>query len=89
MTGGLYFDGQGTRQAYVTVEPFQETSEWDTTYTYWTWEPVMNFDDGSNYSLCTTFFNEDDFRSLINMAWDVADDFVNLANQFARNWQDY
>ena len=89
MTGGLYFDGQATRQAYVTVEPFQETSEWDTTYTYWTWEPVMNFDDGSNYSLCTTFFNEDDFRSLINMAWDVADDFVNLANQFARNWQDY
>ena len=89
MTGGLYFDGQATRQAYVTVEPFQETSEWDTSYTYWTWEPVMNFDDGSNYSLCTTFFNEDDFRSLINMAWDVADDFVNLANQFARNWQDY
>lgn len=89
MTGGLYFDGQATRQAYVTVEPFQETSEWDTTYTYWTWEPVMNFEDGSNYSLCTTFFNEDDFRSLINMAWDVADDFVNLANQFARNWQDY
>ncbi len=89
MTGGLYFDGQATRQAYVTVEPFQETSEWDATYTYWTWEPVMNFDDGSNYSLCTTFFNEDDFRSLINMAWDVADDFVNLANQFARNWQDY
>lgn len=86
MTGGLYFDGQATRQAYVTVEPFQETSEWDTTYAYWTWEPVMNFEDGSNYSLCTTFFNEDDFKSLINMAWDVADDFVNLANQFARSW---
>lgn len=84
LAGGLYFDGQATRQAYVTIEPFQESNDWDGTY--WTWEPVMNFDDGSNYSLCSTFFNEDDFKSLINMAWDVADDFVNLANQFARSW---
>lgn len=84
LSGGLYFDGQATRQAYVSIEAFQETNYWDETY--WTWEPVMNFDDGSNYSLCSTFFNEDDFRSLINLAWDVADDFLNLANQIDRDW---
>lgn len=84
LSGGLYFDGQATRQAYVTVEAFQKTDWYG--YAYWNWEPVMIFEDGSNYSLCSTFFNEDDFRSLINMAWDVADDFMNLANQFARNW---
>jgi len=85
LSGGLYFDGQATRQAYVTVEAFQET-DWND-YVYWTWEPVMNFEDGSNYSLFSTFFNEDDFRSLINLAWDVADDFLNLANQIDRDWE--
>ena len=79
ISGGLYLDGQATRQAWVTLEPFLKESYYGN---YWTWNPVMNFSDGSNYSTFSAFFNEDDFMSLINIAWDVVDDFANLAHQF-------
>lgn len=79
ISGGLYLDGQATRQAWVTLEPFLKESYYGN---YWTWDPVMNFSDGSNYSTFSVFFNEDDFMSLINIAWDVVDDFANLAHQF-------
>ena len=92
ISGGLYFDGQKTRQSWVTLEPFQtEDWFWDDVNGYyeqncWAWEPVINFNDGSSYSTFSTFFNEDDFRTLINLAWDVCDDFANLFGQLVRDW---
>ena len=92
INGGLYFDGQKTRQSWVTLEPFQtEDWFWDDVNGYyeqncWTWEPVINFNDGSSYSTFSAFFNEDDFRTLINLAWDVCDDFANLFGQLVRDW---
>lgn len=84
MTGGLYFDGQATKQAWVTMEPFQYRDWYDEIY--WDWDIVMNFSDGSSYSTFSDFFNEDDFRSLINISWDVMDDFANLLNQLERDF---
>ena len=92
INGGLYFDGQKTRQSWVTLEPFQtEDWFWDDVNGYyeqncWTWEPVINFNDGSSYSTFSAFFNEDDFHTLINLAWDVCDDFANLVRQLVRDW---
>ena len=82
VNGGLYFDGQETKVAWVTLEPFLETDWYGDNY--WIIEPVMNFSDDSNYSTFSSYFNREDFRSLINMAWDVMDDFINLAKQFDR-----
>ena len=92
INGGLYFDGQKTRQSWVTLEPFQtEDWFWDDVNGYyeqncWTWEPVIHFNDGSSYSTFSAFFNEDDFHTLINLAWDVCDDFANLVRQLVRDW---
>lgn len=80
--GGLYFDGRSTRQSWVTLEAFADNG-------YWTYEPVLNFEDGSSYSTFSAFFNEKDFKTLINLAWDVLDDFCNLFVEFERDGEYY
>lgn len=69
----LFYDGNGTKQASVVMEPFEE-KEWN--YSYWTAEPVLKFYDGSSYSTFEAFFNDRDFKTTI-------DAFKSFANKYA------
>lgn len=69
----LFYDNTATRQADVMLEPFAEV-EWGDTY--WDVEPVIQFYDGSSYSTFEAFFNERDFKNVI-------DTFKSLANRYA------
>ncbi|MBQ8672825.1 MAG: hypothetical protein IJ511_02035 [Bacteroides sp.] len=82
---GLYFDGQSTKQCEVKLEAFDDT-EWYDDVPHYSWEPVLSFlQEGTTYSFAS-FFNEDDFHELINLSWDVYDDFGNLVHQFDRDY---
>lgn len=70
----LFYDNTSTKQATVSLEPFIDES-WSGS-TYWTMEPVLNFYDGSSYSTFEAFFNDDDFKSVI-------DTFKTLSNRYA------
>lgn len=70
----LFYDGKSLKQATVKLEPFISES-WGGTI-YWEVEPVLYFYDGSSYSTFEAFFNDKDFKSVI-------DTFKNLANRFA------
>lgn len=60
---GIYFNGGSMRQAKVQLECFEDGyANWK----YWTYEPVLVFDDNSTYSTFTAFFNETSFREVIN-----------------------
>lgn len=82
---GLYFDGKSTQQAYVKLNATVDYTGWDGIQ-YWCVEPWIYFGDGTTYSTFEAFFNEEDFKELINMAWDVYDDAINLSNQFIRKF---
>lgn len=69
----LFYDGTATKQAAIKLEPFLE-DDWG--YTYWNCEPVLYFFDGSSYSAFEAFFNETEFKSVI-------DTFKKLANRYA------
>ncbi|MBQ6210242.1 MAG: hypothetical protein IJK42_10810 [Prevotella sp.] len=70
----IFYDGKNTKQATVTLEPFEDET-WKGR-TYWTAEPVINFYDGTSYSTFEAFFNEKDFKKTI-------DSFKKLANKYA------
>ena len=70
----LFYNGTNVRQATVRLEPFID-EQWGGR-TYWEAEPVIYFFDGSSYSSFEAFFNEKDFRSVI-------DTFKKLANRYA------
>lgn len=74
----LYYDGKSVKQANVKLEPFEKDRYY---YKEWYVEPVIEFYDGSSYSLLTSFFNEDDFSSLINSAKRLADDYRGLVEK--------
>lgn len=70
----LFYDNKTTKHAAVRFEPFIDEM-WNGT-TYWTAEPVIVFFDGSSYSTFSAFFNESDFKTVINS-------FKKLANRYA------
>ena len=72
---GLYFNNGSARQGDVRLEPFAERYG---SYSYWTYEPVICFEDGTSYSTFSAFFNQKDFRSLINQFEKLADEFSDL-----------
>lgn len=82
----VYYDGTNTKQAYISLEPFYEE---DYYYGYngydkygeWICEPVICFEDGTSYSTFATFFDEDDFKSLINTFEKLVKDFEKLAEE--------
>ena len=75
--------GEGFRvvvkQATVKLEPFISES-WGGT-TYWEAEPVLNFYDGSSYSTFEAFFNDKDFKSVIDTFEELADKYAALVNE--------
>lgn len=70
----LFYDNSATKQATIKLEPFTEES-WGG-HTKWITKPVICFYDGSSYSTFEAFFNETDFKKVI-------DSFKNLANKYA------
>lgn len=70
----LFYDNSATKQATIKLEPFTEES-WGG-HTKWISKPVICFYDGSSYSTFEAFFNETDFKKVI-------DSFKSLANKYA------
>ena len=70
----LFYDGKATKQASIKLEPFVDET-WNGK-TWWTVEPVIYFYDGSSYSTFEAFFNETDFKKVI-------DTFKTLSNKYA------
>ena len=74
----LFYDGKSTKQATVTLEAFEEES-WNG-MKYWYMEPMLNFYDGSSYSTFEAFFNDKDFKSVIDAFEKLADNYASLIN---------
>ena len=74
----LFYDGKSTKQATVTLEAFEEES-WNGKK-YWYMEPMLNFYDGSSYSTFDAFFNDKDFKSVIDAFEKLADNYASLIN---------
>ena len=77
----LYFDNTNTKQAKVDFEPFRDEyyNYWNGTTSYeWYYEPVIRFFDGTAYSTFEAYFNETDFKSLINTFNDLLDNYEDL-----------
>ena len=74
----LFYDGKAVKQASVKFEPFAGES-WGG-YQYWDAEPVLYFYDGSSYSTFEAFFNDKDFKSVIDTFKGLADKYAALIN---------
>lgn len=74
----LFYDGKSTKQATVTLEAFEEES-WNG-MKYWYMEPMLNFYDGSSYCTFDAFFNDKDFKSVIDAFEKLADNYASLIN---------
>lgn len=72
---GIYFNGGSMRQAKVQLECFEDGYAYEK---YWTYEPVLVFDDNSTYSTFTAFFNETSFREVINSFEDLVRSYEKL-----------
>jgi hypothetical protein len=70
----VFYDNSAVKQATIKLEPFQKSSKYDSR-TSWKSEPVMVFYDGSSYSTFSAFFNESDFKA-------VVDDFKKLLEKY-------
>ena len=75
----LFYDGKAVKQANVKLEPFVSES-WHS-YIYWDAEPVLYFFDGSSYSTFEAFFNDKDFKSVIDTFKGLADKYAALINE--------
>lgn len=74
---GLFYDGKNTKQADIKLEPFMDDYGY---YKDWYNEPVIKFFDGSSYSTFEAFFNDTDFKSVIDTFEDLADEYADLFN---------
>lgn len=84
---GVYYDGNSKRQAQVKLESFQEEDYYDN-YRYWECEPVIYFSDGTTYSTFEAFFNDSDFKKLVNTFENLFDDFDLLIGDFFEDEDD-
>lgn len=71
----LFYDNKATKQADVTFEPFLED---DPYVSYWYCEPVLKFYDGSSFSTFEAFFNDTDFKNVIDAFDKLMQDFDNM-----------
>ncbi len=81
-TGTLYYDGGSTEQAKFRWEVFGKSDKRGGATRY-TAQPVVVFADGSQYSIVNeSFFNEDNFRQIIDLANSLVKDYERLARRF-------
>lgn len=77
----MFFDGKSTAQAYVRMEPFYKEANWNGRK-YWEAEPVICFFDGSSYSSFEAFFNESDFRNIIDQFEKLFEEYTDIVESF-------
>ena len=75
----IFYDNGSTPQAKVELESFSD--RYGST-SYWYFEPVLKFDDGTSYSTFEAFFNENDFKALIRAAQDLLDSYEKELDKF-------
>ncbi|MDY3848067.1 MAG: hypothetical protein SOZ58_07080 [Prevotella sp.] len=76
----LFYDGKAVKQANVKIEPFVDGT-WNG-ITYWYCEPVLYFyDDNTSYSTFEAFFNDEDFKSVIDTFKGLADKYAALIKE--------
>lgn len=74
----VFYDKGSVRQANMKLMAFEEKNPWNSAYNYWYAEPVINFDDGTSYSTFNAYFNESDFRSVIDLFNSLIEGYENL-----------
>lgn len=72
----LFYDGKNVKQAALKLEPFANQS-WSGS-TRWEAEPVICFFDGSSYSTFEAFFNEKDFKKVVDTFKTLTDKYADL-----------
>lgn len=76
LKAGVYYDGNQTWQSGVKLEPFCDRGYWGEE---WYFKPVIYFDqDGSSYSIFEDFFNEEDFKEVIDKFEQLIEDFSEM-----------
>lgn len=82
---GVYYNGKADKNASLYLVPFEE-HHWNEVE--WDMQPVLAFADGTSYSLLeeSSFFNENSFKSLINMFEKLQDDFEELYDEIEDNF---
>lgn len=75
----LFYDGSATKQAEAKLEPFIDET-WNGK-THWKAEPIICFFDGSSYSTFEAFFNEKDFKKVIDTFKALAENYANLVDE--------
>ena len=73
MNLGVFYDNTSTRQARVVLEAFEDDYGYYDDEKYWYAEPVIHFYDGTSYSTMSAFFDEDDFKKLVDTFEDLVD----------------
>ncbi len=76
----LFYDGKNVKQASIKLEPFAYEDKWNGS-TYWKAEPVICFYDGSSYSTFEAFFNEKDFKKVIDTFKALVDNYADLIGE--------
>ena len=75
----VFYDNKSTKQASMKFEPFVDET-WNGT-TYWRAEPVIIFYDNSSYSTFSAFFNEKDFKTVIDNFKKLAEKYADLVDE--------
>ena len=71
----LFYDNGSTKQAFMQLESFEENDYYSR---YWYTEPIMKFYDGSSYSSFEVFFNESDFKKVIDTYEELLDEYEDM-----------
>ncbi len=76
---GSYFDNGKTKQTDVILGATFNETPWSSSKGYWTFEPLLKFDDSTTYSI-GGYFNEKTFKSLIDSFEDMLKAFEELVD---------
>ena len=76
---GLYYDNRDKKYANVELKCFEESyNDYYYNYSWWTYTPVIVFDDDDTSYAFDEFFNEDDFRKVIKTAERLLEDYSDM-----------
>ena len=75
----LFYDGSAVKQATVKLEPFED-KDWQGS-AFWDVDPILQFFDGSQYSTFEAFFNETDFKKVIDTFKTLSNKYANLVDE--------
>lgn len=78
----VYYDGNSSKSASVKLLAMSQKGDEYYNYKeeYWRCEPALYFSDGTTYSTFSVFFNENDFRKVINIYNEQADSYHKMVS---------